>query len=95
MEYLLDLVEDPVNRQLSTAQAYMDTSQNKTQSVHSFAAYLDNLKAQLPPYTEAQRVNHFLTKLRPSICQALTNYQDLPTTRNSLKALTAHLETNI
>ncbi len=95
MEYLLDLVEDPVNRQLSTAQAYMDASQNKTQSVHSFAAYLDTLEAQLPPYTEAQRVNHFLTKLRPSIRQALTNYQDLPTTRSGLEALAARLETNM
>ena len=95
MNYLLNLVEDPVNRQLHNAQAYTEAVQKSGQSVHAFAAYLSTLEAQLPPYNEEHLVMHLFTKLRPEIRKALSNYQDLPNKRDSLVALAARLENNL
>ena len=80
MKFLLNIIQDPVNRHLHNAQSYMDVKQNSMQSIHSFNIYLAELEAQLAPYTEAQLVTHFFTKLQLELCKALTNYQDLPTT---------------
>ena len=53
MKFLLDIIQDPVNRHLHNAQLYMNVKQNSMQSIHSFNIYLAELKAQLAPYTEA------------------------------------------
>ena len=53
--FFLDLIENPMNRQISTAQNYQDAAQGATQSVQSFATYLDTLEAELQPYDEVQR----------------------------------------
>ena len=94
-DYLLNLVEDPVNRQLHSAQSYSEAIQRPGQSVQAFAAYLSTLEAQLPPYKEEQLVMHFFTKLRPEVRKALSNYQNLPDKRDSLVALAARLESNL
>ena len=44
-----------MNHQISTAQNYQDAAQSATQSVQSFATYLDTLEAELQPYDEVQR----------------------------------------
>lgn len=92
--YLLNLVEDPVNRQLHTAQLYQEARQSADQSVHNFEVYLSRLEAQLPSRSEEQRRMDFFTKLRPDLRAALTNYQDLPVAKDSLVALAARLEMN-
>ncbi len=94
IEYLLDLVEHPANRLVSNAEAYENARQQSNQTVHAFSTYLTNLEAQLPPYTEQQRVNHLLTKLRPELRQALLTYQDMPRSRIELEALASRLEGN-
>ena len=63
MKFLLNIIQNPVNRHLHNAQSYMDVKQNSMQSIHSFNIYLAELEAQLAPYTEAQLVTHFFTKL--------------------------------
>ena len=63
--------------------------------MHSFEAYLRSLEAQLPPFSPAHLVSNLFTKLRPDLRKALTNYQDLPKTRDGLLALAARLEHNI
>ena len=95
-KFLLDMLQDPVNRELDTAQQYADATQGASQSVHSFAAYMNNLEAQMPVlYNEAQRRIQFFTKLRPELRKAITNYQDMPHTRDGLIALAARLENNV
>ena len=61
--FLLDKVEDPVNRQLDINQEFTDAKQQPSQSVAAFDAYLTSLEAQLPPFTESQRTSAFMTQL--------------------------------
>lgn len=93
--FLLNLVEDPVNRQLDATQQYQDAKQKQGQTVHAFETYLSELEAQLPvQYTEEQSHLHLFTRLRPELRTAITNYQNIPTTRYGLVALAARLEKN-
>jgi len=52
MTFLLDLIEDPVNRQLYNVLLYHDATQCPHQSVQSFDANLSSIEVLLPPYTE-------------------------------------------
>ena len=92
--FLLNLIEDPVNRELDVSQAYADASQRQNQSVREFDAYLNSLEAQMLPYSEEQRTSHFFTKLRPEIRAAVTDVQTVPTRRNELVSLATRLENN-
>ena len=94
VSFLLNLIEDPVNRELDLAQAYADASQRPSQSVREFDAYLNSLEAQMLPYSEEQRTSHFFTKLRPEIRAAVTDVQTVPTKRNELVSLATRLENN-
>ncbi|KAF2992872.1 hypothetical protein E8E13_000014, partial [Curvularia kusanoi] len=69
--------------------------QRKDQTVRSFATYLEVLEDQLTPYTEEQRVQHLFSKLRPEIQRAITNYHQVPATREDLVALGSTLEKNL
>jgi len=84
-----------VNCQLHNAQTYIKAVQKLSQSVHTFAAYLSILKAQLMSYNEKQLIMHFFTKLRSEIKKILLNYQDLLNKQDSLIALTAQLKSNL
>ena len=92
--FLLNLIEDPVNRELDVRQAYADASQRSNQSVRDFDAYLNSLEAQMQPYSEEHRTSHFFTKLRPEIRAAVTDVQTIPTRRNELVSLATRLENN-
>jgi hypothetical protein len=94
-EFMLDLVEDPVNRQLHIAQRYEDAAQQPRQSAQSFAAYLSSLEAQLNPFTEEQQVFAFFCKLRPELRKQVAMYQDLPKTRESMVALATRVENSM
>ena len=94
VSFLLNLIEDPVNRELDIAQAYADASQRPTQSVREFDAYLNSLEAPMLPYSEEQRTSHFFTKLRLEIRAAVTDVQTVPTKRNELVSLVTRLENN-
>lgn len=94
-EFLLDLVDDPANRQQSAMQKFMDSRQGPAQSAQAFHAYLSQLESQLLPYTEYQNTYHYFTKLREDLRIALTNYGDLPGTREKMVARAAALEKNL
>jgi len=50
--FLLDFIEDSVNRQLYYVLLYHDATQCPHQSVQSFDAYLSSIEALLPPFIE-------------------------------------------
>ena len=91
--FLLDKVEDPVNRQLDVNQEFTDAKQRPSQSVAAFDAYLTSLEAQLPPFTESQRTSALMTRLRPELQEAIIRIGTLPVDRNALLSLAAQLET--
>ena len=91
--FLLDKVEDPVNRQLDVNQEFTDAKQQLSQSVAAFDAYLTSLKAQLPPFIESQRTSALMTRLRPELQEAIIRIGVLPVDRNALLSLAAQLET--
>ncbi|OBT60005.1 hypothetical protein VE03_10494 [Pseudogymnoascus sp. 23342-1-I1] len=66
--FLLNLVEDPVSRVISTSIKYNDARQRSGQSAQAFATYLETLEAELSEYQEDQKAQHFLAKLRSIPC---------------------------
>ena len=95
--FLLDNIEDPVNRSLDAQQRYEDAHQLQSQTVQQFNAYLEGVEAQLSfPYSEQQRVNQFFTKIRPELQIQITNVgTDLPKTKAALLSLAIRLEVNV
>ncbi|GAB7357821.1 hypothetical protein MBLNU459_g1090t1 [Dothideomycetes sp. NU459] len=94
VKFLLDLLSDPVNRTLEAATQLAKAAQRMGQSIRSFATYLETLEDQLPPYSEEHRVQHLYSKLRPELQTAITNYHQVPRTREELVVLGATLERN-
>lgn len=94
-DFLLDIIQDPVNRGISTMQRYSEAVQKPGQSIHNFVTYLESLEADLPVYTEEHRLNHLFTKLRPEIRERITNFQHIPQTMDGMVSLAARIEENM
>ena len=94
-KFLLNIIENSVNCQLNAYQLYINALQQSHQSVHSFEVYLSNLETQIPSIDEAYLVMNFFTRLQVDLWTALTNYQDLLITQDSLMTLTAWLKSNL
>ena len=91
--FLLDLIEDPANRELDAAQLYEDAKQRPGQTAQQFKQYLITLEGQLDePYTTAQRRRHYWTKLLPELREQIINYQDIPTTLDGIVSLATRIE---
>ncbi|OCK72854.1 hypothetical protein K432DRAFT_387664 [Lepidopterella palustris CBS 459.81] len=74
-EILLNLIEDPVNRQRRAAQLYAEARQKPHQSAQEFNLYLISLEGQLDEeYTPEQRRIHLWTKLSDTIREAILQY---------------------
>lgn len=95
--FLLDNIEDPINRSLNTQQRFENTRQLQSQTVQQFSAYLEGVEAQLSyPYSKPQRVTHFFAKMRPELQIQITNIEsNLSKTKAALLALTVRLKVNI
>jgi hypothetical protein len=94
-QFLLNLIEDPVNRLLSDAQTLQDAYQRPNQTARAFDTFLSNIESRFTEqYTEEQRRMNYFTKLRPELRGALLNYQDLPATRQGIVELATRLENN-
>ena len=91
-DFVRDAVGDPVNRSISVTLAYDRAQQKDGQSVKSFASEIDVLEDQMPPYSEAQRVRHFLAKLKPALRDAIIAYHKVPELRSELVALATRIE---
>jgi DNA-directed RNA polymerase subunit M/transcription elongation factor TFIIS len=95
MEFLLNQIKSPINRELHVALTYARALQRTDQPVNEFAAYLASLEAQInPPYDAKHLMIHLFAKLRPELRVAITNYQEFPQTRDQLVSLAALLEEN-
>lgn len=93
--FLRDLLQDPVTCAATLARRYNDAAQWPGQTVAQFVNYLDELEAELPPYSEEHRRQHLLAKLLPELRYALNNYQNIPATRTGLIGLATQLEANL
>ena len=93
-KFLLDNIADPVNRLFTIAQQHEDAMQGPHQKVMEFVTYLERLESELDPYTETQKQQILLTKLRPELRRLITNHQTVPKTRLELARLAARLEEN-
>jgi hypothetical protein len=94
-QMLRDLLQDPVTRALSQGLRYDRALQRQGQTVQQFVNYLDELEAELEPYSDGHRKQHLLAKLRPELRRALGNYQELPVTRTQVINLAIQLEANM
>lgn len=90
-----DQLADPINRGLEAATKHQRALQRPDQTVRAFATYLEILESDLPPYSEAHRVQHLYSKLRPEIQRAVTNFHVVPATREELVVLASTLERNL
>jgi len=89
---VLDAVEDPTNRTLSTIVAYEQARQTDTQTVQAFATYLATLEDQMEPYTPTQRAYHLLAKLKPALRTSIVTHHDVPAKREELVSLATRME---
>jgi hypothetical protein len=90
--FVLDAVEDPVNRSLSTTVAYESARQGEGQTVQAFATELATLEEQMDAYTPTQRTRHLLAKLKPALRTAIITYHEVPKKREDLVSLATRLE---
>jgi hypothetical protein len=90
--FVLDAVEDPVNRSLSTTVAYEMARQGEGQTAQAFATELATLEEQMDPYTPPQRTRHLLAKLKRELRTAIITYHEVPKRREDLVSLATRLE---
>ena len=55
---------------------YCNIKQRKDQSVKKYVNYLDELKAQMEPFTDTQHCDHFMTDLKSEIALAIAEHTD-------------------
>ena len=90
--FLLDKIEDPINRQLDVNQEFTDAKQRHSQTVNNFDTYLTSLEAQLPPFDETQRAFALVTRLRLKLQKDIVHVSHVSTTCSELVSLAARLE---
>jgi len=90
-EFLLHLINDPVNLLREAYQRYSDAKQTPEQSVRDFTTYLAQWEAQLPePYTERQRKEYLRTRVLPEVRREVLKYKE---ETDSYEGFVAHLQT--
>lgn len=94
-DFLLNQVSDPLNRKLDAATAYAKAEQRAGQSIREFSVYLETLEAQIPWYTEEQKIQHLFARLREELQVAITNLYRIPDTKEDLVRLGTTLEDNL
>lgn len=91
-DFVRNAVGDPVNRSISVTLQYDRLQQKESQSVQAFATEISVCEDQMPAYTEAQRVRHFLAKLQPTLRSSIIKFHTIPATRRELIALASRIE---
>jgi hypothetical protein len=96
MEFLLNHIQSPLLREITTLMSYMRATQRESQPVYEFAAYLAGLENEMdPPYHEKQLTMHLYSKLRPELRSAILNYNEFPQSRQEMVERAATLEDNL
>lgn len=91
-QYLVDLIEDSDNRRLTSARLYDEVKQGYSQSVSEFVAYIETLEADLDEYTERQKRDHLLHRLRKDLRDKVNGVAQIPESRGYLSALAQRME---
>lgn len=92
IEFLKNLIDDPVGRTIATAEQYHTAHQGTHQATYAFEAYLSSLENQLPRLSDEQRAQALLMRVRPEIRRGVMSYRDLPVTRSGMAALCSKVE---
>ncbi len=95
IDFLLNLIEDSMNRDINVTQQYANASQRSDQMIWMFAAHLSILKHQLSLYSDEHKRAHLFIKLRSELHVIITNVQLISITRDALIDLVARLKTNL
>ncbi len=95
IDFLLNLIENSMNRSINVTQQYMNASQRSNQMIQTFAAHLSTLKHQLSLYSNEHKWTHLFIKLRSELCVIITNVQSISITWDALINLVARLKTNL
>ncbi len=95
IDFLLNLIEDSMNRDIDVTQQYANALQRSNQTIRTFAAHLSTLKHQLLLYSDEHKRAHLFIKLRSELRVIITNVQSISITRDALINLVAQLKTNL
>jgi transposase InsO family protein len=94
-DFLLDELKPASLREVDVVRKYRSAQQGRDQKVARFAAYMDELEAQMEPYTEAQRCNHLLHALRPEISDRIIERLEPVKSREELIAMAIKIEETV
>lgn len=92
LDFLLNCVEDPVNRMLTLHQKYNDSTQGPTQSVASFAGHMRDMTTQMTEDLEEFHRLNLYVKLRPEIRKAMALSGGVPDTEAELIETATRIE---
>ncbi len=95
INFLLNLIEDSMNRDINVTQQYANASQRSDETIWTFAAHLSTLKHQLSLYSDEHKRAHLFIKLRSELRVIITNVQSISITQDALIDLVAWLKTNL
>ncbi len=95
IDFLLNLIENSMNRDINVTQQYVNASQRSDQMIRMFAAHLSILKHQLSLYSDEHKWAHLFIKLRSELRVIITNVQSISITWDALIDLVAWLKTNL
>jgi hypothetical protein len=88
-DFLLSLINDPVNLAREAMKRYMNAKQKTHQSVRDFAAYIKDWEQYMEPYTETQRKEHLRAKVLEEVRVESLKYSKEPETYD---AYVTHLQ---
>jgi hypothetical protein len=81
------MVEDPMNRSLSTAVAYEKCQARRESNSTSVRRRVSDAEEQMDSYTGYQRICYLLAKLKPALCTPIITYHEVPRRRENLVPL--------
>ncbi len=95
IDFLLNLIENSMNRDINVTQQYMNALQRSDQMIWTFAIYLNILKHQLLLYNDKHKRTHLFIKLKSELHVIITNVQSISITWNALINLVTWLKINL
>ena len=95
MQFLLNFIDDSINRQFDYVQVFHEIRQLNNQYVKKFDTYLINLKAHFTSYIEKQQMIHLFMKLRLSFRDVVTNYQNVSKIKTKLLMIIIRIKSNM
>ena len=95
MQFLLNFIDDSINREFDYVQIFNKIRQLNNQLVEKFDTYLINLKIHFTSYIEKQQMIHLFTKLRFNFRDVVTNYQNFSKIKTKLLIMIIRMKNNM